>query len=255
MARLTGKVALITGTGVGMGRAAALRFAADGATVVGCDLNPQTSEETVRLVHEAGGLMTSAAPVDLSSFEATQRWIDEAAATHGGIDVLYNNASLPVVGPWDDLTVDQWHAGIRNELDLVFYSCKLAWPYLVARGGGSIINVASIASIRGAAFFQQAAHGAAKGGVLSFTYHLAAAGGKHRIRANAILPGLIRTPSTEFLFSSPDAPGSMLAAANPLGRVGEADDVVKLAAFLASDDAWYINAAAIPVDGGQSVIE
>jgi meso-butanediol dehydrogenase/(S,S)-butanediol dehydrogenase/diacetyl reductase len=255
MTRLAGKVALITGTGVGMGRAAALRFAAEGATVVGCDLNPETSAETVRLVVDAGGAMTATAPVDLSSYEATERWIGDAAAIYGGIDVLYNNASLPVVGPWDDLTVDDWHAGIRNELDLVFYACKAAWPHLVARGGGSIINIASIASIRGAAFFQQAAHGAAKGGVLSFTYHLAAAGGPHRIRANAILPGLIRTPSTEFLFASPDAPGSMLAAANPLGRVGEPDDVVKLAAFLASDDAWYLNAAAIPVDGGQSVIE
>jgi NAD(P)-dependent dehydrogenase (short-subunit alcohol dehydrogenase family) len=253
--RLAGKIALITGTGVGMGRAAALRFAAEGATVVGCDLNPQTSEETAQLVRNAGGNMTASAPVDLSSFDATQKWIDEAAGAHGGFDVLYNNASLPVVGPWDDLTVDDWHAGIRNELDLVFYACKVAWPHLVARGGGSIINIASIASIRGAAFFQQAAHGAAKGGVLSFTYHLAAAGGPHRIRANAILPGLIRTPSTEFLFASPDAPGSTLAAANPLGRVGEADDVAKLAAFLASDDAWYINAAAIPVDGGQSIIE
>jgi NAD(P)-dependent dehydrogenase (short-subunit alcohol dehydrogenase family) len=255
MSRLAGKVVLITGTGAGMGRAAALRFAAEGATVVGCDLNPETSQETVQLVRDAGGQMTATAPVDLSSYELTQQWVDEAAAVHGGIDVLYNNASLPVVGPWDDLTVDDWHAGIRNELDLVFYACKVVWPHLVARGGGSIINVASIASIRGAAFFQQAAHGAAKGGVLSFTYHLAAAGGPHRIRANAILPGLIRTPSTEFLFASPEAPGSALAAANPLGRVGEADDVAKLAAFLASDDAWYINAAAIPVDGGQSVIE
>ncbi|MEA3185791.1 MAG: hypothetical protein QOJ74_2268 [Ilumatobacteraceae bacterium] len=255
MSRLAGKVALITGTGVGMGRAAALKFAAEGATVVGCDLNPETSAETVRLVHQAGGEMSAMAPVDLSSFAATEAWVDEAAATHGGIDVLYNNASLPVVGPWNELSVDDWHAGIRNELDLVFYACKVVWPHLVARGGGSIINVASIASIRGAAFFQQAAHGAAKGGVLSFTYHLAAAGGPHRIRANAILPGLIRTPSTEFLFASTDAPGRLLAAANPLGRVGEADDVANLAAFLASDEAWYINAAAIPVDGGQSVIE
>ena len=255
MSRLAGKVALITGTGVGMGRAAAVRFAAEGATVVGCDLNPETSAETERLVTEAGGAMTSSAPVDLSSFEETQNWIDEAAAIYGGIDVLYNNASIPVVGPWDNLTIDDWHHGLRNELDLVFYASKAAWPHLVTRGGGSIINIASIASIRGAAFFQQAAHGAAKGGVLAFTYHLAAAGGPHRIRANAILPGLIRTPATEFLFASPEAPGSMLAAANPLGRIGEADDVVKLAAFLASDDAWYINAAAIPVDGGQSVIE
>ena len=256
MAPLDGKVALITGTGVGMGRAAALRFAAQGATVIGCDLNAETSQETVRLVAEAGGVMTATAPVDLSSYDATEGWVNAAAAEHGGIDVLYNNASLPVVGPWDDLTVDDWHAGIRNELDLVFYACKAVWPHLVARGGGSIINnIASIASIRGAAFFQQAAHGAAKGGVLSFTYHLAADGGPHRIRANAILPGMIRTPSTEFLFATPDSPGSMLGAANPLGRVGEPDDVVKLAAFLASDDSWYINAAAIPVDGGQSVIE
>ena len=256
MAPLDGKVALITGTGVGMGRAAALRFAAQGATVIGCDLNAETSQETVRLVAEAGGVMTATAPVDLSSYDATEGWVNAAAAEHGGIDVLYNNASVPVVGPWDDLTVDDWHAGIRNELDLVFYACKAVWPHLVARGGGSIINnIASIASIRGAAFFQQAAHGAAKGGVLSFTYHLAADGGPHRIRANAILPGMIRTPSTEFLFATPDSPGSMLGAANPLGRVGEPDDVVKLAAFLASDDSWYINAAAIPVDGGQSVIE
>ena len=238
-----------------MGRAAALRFAAEGATVVGCDLNPHTSEETVRLVIDAGGVMTATAPVDLSSYEATEGWVNDAAASHGGIDVLYNNASLPVVGPWDALTVDDWHTGIRNELDLVFFACKAALPHLVARGGGSIINIASVASIRGAAFFQQAAHGAAKGGVLSFTYHLAAAGGPHRIRANAILPGMIRTPSTEFLFATPDSPGSKLGDANPLGRVGEPDDVVKLAAFLASDDAWYINAAAIPVDGGQSVIE
>ena len=255
MSRLDGKVVLITGTGVGMGRAAALRFAVQGATVVGCDLNAETSQETVRLVAEAGGVMSATAPVDLSSYEATQGWVNAAAAEHGGIDVLYNNASLPVVGPWDDLTVDDWHAGIRNELDLVFYACRAVWPHLVARGGGSIINIASIASIRGAAFFQQAAHGAAKGGVLSFTYHLAAAGGPHQIRANAILPGMIRTPSTEFLFATPESPGSKLGAANPLGRVGEPDDVVKLAAFLASDDAWYINAAAIPVDGGQSVIE
>ena len=91
--------------------------------------------------------------------------------------------------------------------------------------------------------------------MLSITNHLAAAGGPHRIRANAILPGLIRTPSTEFLFATADAPGSKLAAANPLGRVGYPEDVAKLAVFLASDDAWYINAAAIPVDGGQATIE
>ena len=117
-----------------------------------------------------------------------------------------------------------------------------------------MINTASIAGVRGAVFTEQAAHGAAKGGVLAFTYHLAASGGPHRIRANAILPGMIRTPSTEFLFTDPDGPGWELARANPLGRVGEADDVAKVAAFLASDDAWFVNGAAIPVDGGASIV-
>jgi NAD(P)-dependent dehydrogenase (short-subunit alcohol dehydrogenase family) len=136
----------------------------------------------------------------------------------------------------------------------VYFATSAAWPHLVARGGGSVVNTASIAAIRGAAFTEQAAHGAAKGGVLAFTYHLAASGAPHRIRANAILPGMIRTPSTEFLFTDPDGPGWELARANPLGRVGEAEDVAKVAVFLASDDAWFVNAAAIPVDGGASVV-
>jgi NAD(P)-dependent dehydrogenase (short-subunit alcohol dehydrogenase family) len=97
--------------------------------------------------------------------------------------------------------------------------------------------------------------GTAKGGVLSLTNHLAAAGGPHRIRANAILPGMTCTPSTEFLFATPDSPGSKLEAKHPLGRVGRAEDVAKLALFLASDDAAYINWAAIPIDGGDTVIE
>lgn len=254
MGQLDGKVALITGTARGMGRSAALRFAAAGARVAGCDLDVEGAEETVALVRAAGGEMTSTAPVDLGDGEAAAAWVDAAAAVWGGIDVLFNNASSPRVGPFTELTADDWHYTIRNELDLVYHASRAVWPHLVARGGGSVINTASIAAIRGAVFTEQAAHGAAKGGVLAFTYHLAASGGPHRIRANAILPGMIRTPSTEFLFTDPDGPGWELARANPLGRVGEPDDVAKVAVFLASDDAWFVNAAAIPVDGGASVV-
>ena len=198
--------------------------------------------------------MTSTAPVDLGDFAATVTGSMPPPQEHGGIDVLFNNASSPRVGPFSELTPEDWHHTIRNELDLVYFAAKAAWPHLVARGGGAVINTASIAAVRGAVFTEQAAHGAAKGGVLAFTYHLAASGGPHRIRANAILPGMIRTPSTEFLFTDPDGPGWELARANPLGRVGEADDVAKVAAFLASDDAWFVNGAAIPVDGGASIV-
>jgi NAD(P)-dependent dehydrogenase (short-subunit alcohol dehydrogenase family) len=212
------------------------------------------ANETVALVREAGGEMVSMAPVDISTEEGARGWVDEAVAAYGGIDVLYNNASSPRVGPYTELTPADWHYTIRNELDIVHFVTTAAWPHFVERGGGCIINTASIAAVRGAAFFQQAAHGAAKGGVLAYTYHLAAAGGPHRIRANAILPGMIRTPSTEFLFHGPDAPSAKLAETNPLGRTGYPEDVAKLAVFLASDDAWYVNAAAIPVDGGQATI-
>ena len=252
--RLERKVALITGTARGMGRSSAILFAREGARVVGCDLDEAGTGETVALVRAESGDMRSTAPVDLGDLDATCAWIDDAAATCGGIDVLFNNASSPRVGPFVEMTPEDWHHTIRNELDLVYFATAPAWPHLIERGGGSVINTASIAATRGAAFFQRAAHGAAKGGVLAFTYHVAAAGAPHRIRANAILPGMIRTPSTEFLFETEDSPGAKLAAANPLGRVGDPDDVAKLAVFLASDDAWYINAAAIPVDGGQAAI-
>jgi NAD(P)-dependent dehydrogenase (short-subunit alcohol dehydrogenase family) len=254
MGRLDGKIALITGTARGMGRSAALLFAAEGARVVGCDVLADEADETVALVREAGGEMVAMAPVDISTEEGARGWVDEAVAAYGGIDVLYNNASSPRVGPYTELTPADWHYTIRNELDIVHFVTTAAWPHFVERGGGCVINTASIAAVRGAAFFQQAAHGAAKGGVLAYTYHLAAAGGAHRIRANAILPGMIRTPSTEFLFHGPDAPSAKLAETNPLGRTGYPEDVAKLAVFLASDDAWYVNAAAIPVDGGQATI-
>ena len=208
--------ALITGTGVGMGRATALRFAATGATVVGRDLNPETSPETVQLVQAAGGTMTAQAPVDLSWFEATKQWIDEAATSHGGIDVLYNNASLPVVGPWDDLTVEGWHTGIRNELDLVFYACKIAWPHLV-RGGRASSTLPR--SPRSASRVLPAGRArCSERRCPALTYHLAAAGGPHRIRVNANMPGLIRTPSTESC-----SPRPMLRAACllPATRSGE----------------------------------
>lgn len=252
--RLTGKVALITGTGGGMGRASAELFAREGAHVVGCDLNEAGSRETVERVRAAGGAMTAMAPVDLSVDETATQWVDEAVTTYGGVDILFNNASNARVGRFDELDPETWHYVMRNELDLVYFVSRAAWPHLIARGGGAIVNTASISALRGARFQQQAAHGAAKGGVLAFTFHLAAAGAPHGIRANAILPGMIRTPSTEHLFADPDHPVHELVASNPLGRAGTAEDVAKVALFLASDDAAYVNATAITVDGGHSVL-
>ncbi len=252
--RLDGKVALITGVGGGIGRAAARIFAAEGATVAGCDLQEAATEETVELVRSAGGRMTATAGVDLGDHRAAAQWVDAAAAEHGGLDVLLNNASAIRFGPVDRLAVEDWLFTVRNELDLVFYAIRAAWPHLVARGGGAIVNIGSIAGTRGAWFMPQNAHGATKGGVLGLTYQLAVEGGPLGIRVNAISPALTRTPATEHLLSDPDSPFDQALARIPLGRVGEPEDIARAAAFLASPDAAYITGVNLPVDGGTAAV-
>lgn len=238
MGRLDGKIALITGTARGIGRAAAVLFAAEGATVVGCDLEPSAGT----------------ASVDLGDPDQATAWVDDAATRFGGIDILYNNASAIRFGPVDQLSVQDWRFTVRNELDLVFHATRAAWPHLVTRGGGSIVNMASISATRGAWFMPQNAHGATKGGVLGLTYQLAVEGGPHGIRVNAISPSLIITPETEHLLTDPDSPFSLEQARIPLGRVGHPDDVARVALFLASDDAGYVTGANIPVDGGTAAV-
>ncbi|HVW17274.1 MAG TPA: SDR family NAD(P)-dependent oxidoreductase [Solirubrobacteraceae bacterium] len=254
--RLDGKVALITGTAGGMGRAAARLFAAEGARVAGCDVQVEGAAETERLVRGDGGEMTSTAPVDLADWRQASAWVESAVATYGGIDVLYNNAGTPRVGPFDDVTPDDWHFTIRNELDLVFMVTKAAWPHLIARGGGVVINTASVSADRGvASFVQQAAHGAAKGGIRSFTRHVAASGARHGIRANSISPALIVTPQIAEFLEDPGHPMHEIRRNHPLRRLGEPEDVAKVALFLASDEAAYLNAIDIRVDGGQTIFD
>jgi NAD(P)-dependent dehydrogenase (short-subunit alcohol dehydrogenase family) len=254
MGRLDGKVALISGTARGMGRAAALEFAAQGASVFGCDLDADGSAETVELVTKAGGQMAAIAPVNLSRPDGARAWVAAATGHFAGVDILYNNASALRNGPLMELSDEDWHFTITNELDIVWYSVRAAWPELVRRGGGAIINVASIAARLGARFVGQVPHGSAKGGVLAMTKHLCVAGGEHRIRVNAILPGLIYTPETARFIDDPAGPLPGILAKIPLGRYGEAHEVAKLAAFLASDDAAFITGAEIAIDGGDGSV-
>jgi NAD(P)-dependent dehydrogenase (short-subunit alcohol dehydrogenase family) len=198
--------------------------------------------------------MTVDAPVDLSDPDAAAAWVDGAAARAGGIDILYNNASAPRVGPFEEMTFEDWRFTQRNELDLIYTVTRAAWPHLVARDGGVIINTASVSAHRGATFIEQAAHGAAKGGVLAITRHLAASGARHGIRANSISPGLIITPQIVPFLDEPGHPVHEMLRTHPLGRLGEPEDVARVALFLASDDAAYLNAVDIVIDGGQSVI-
>jgi meso-butanediol dehydrogenase/(S,S)-butanediol dehydrogenase/diacetyl reductase len=254
MTRLDGKVALITGIGGGMGREAALRFAREGAKVVGCDLFAEGAEETVRLVREAGGEIVNFAPVDLSDADATKAWVDAAVAVHGAAHILYNNASTPRFGAVDELRVEDWDFTIANELNLVFYACRAIWPHFVAGGGGVIVNVGSIAGTRGVEFMPQNAHGTAKAGVINLTQQLSVEGGKHGIRVVCVSPGFTVTPSTAWLVEGGPQPFKDNIARIPLGRVGQPEDVVNAALFLASDEASWITGINLVVDGGGSVL-
>ena len=252
--RLEGKVALITGIGGGMGRQAAIRFAAEGASVVGCDLRAEAADDTVRLVRGSGGSITSFAPVELSDPRQTAAWVDAAAAVHGRVDILYNNASTQRFGAIQDLSTEDWDFTIANELNLVFYATKAAWPHLIDAGGGVVVNIGSIAGIRGVEFMEQNAHGAAKAGVINLTQQLAVEGGPHHIRAVCISPGFIVTPATAWLVDSGPEPFQRNIARIPLGRVGQVDDIVNAAVFLASDEASWITGVNLVVDGGGSVL-
>jgi len=254
MGRLDGKRALISGTGGGIGRAAALLFAREGAHVVGCDLNQETSEETVKLAHADGGRMEAVAPVDLATEDGARRWVEAAAGLAGGVDILVNNASAIRFGPIDTLSFADWSFTIRHELDIVFLVTQAAWPHLVAAGGGSVVNVASISASRGAFFMPQNAHGAAKGGVLALTYQLVIEGGPVGIRVNAVSPAMTETPHTAPLLAEPGGPAESIAARVPLGRWGQPEDVAYAMLFLASDEARHVSGANIPVDGGSAVV-
>jgi len=252
--RLAGKVALITGTAGGQGRAAALLFAAEGAVVVGTDVNADGAGETVELVRAAGGVMDSTHPLDLSDEDGVRDWVAHAAARHGGIDVVYNNAGATRFSPIADTSYADWSFVLRNELDIVFLVTKHAWPHLVSRGGGSVLLIGSTAGITGSLTNPRIAHTATKGGVVAMTKQMAAEGARHSIRANCISPGMIRTPATEGDLLAPDHPMRTIARAIPLGRIGAPEEVARCALFLASDEASYVTGANLVVDGGWSAV-
>lgn len=257
--RLAGKVALITGTGGGQGRAGALRFANEGAKIIGCDLNADGAEETVRMVREAGGDMVSLAPLDLAEEDAVQRLIDFATESYGGFDILWNNAGSQRFGTLDTLSVEDFNYTLTNEITILFIAIKHALEVFERRGRGVVINTGSIAADSGTTLPGNVpgilAHNIAKAGVVRLTSTLAAELASRNVRVNCVSPGIIETPGTAPMLGTEDAPGPMrqhFLENLLIRRIGRPDDIVNAVLFLASDESEWMTGSNLIVDGGQS---
>ena len=247
--RLDGKVALITGAGSGMGRAAAELFAGEGARVVVSDIDAAAGESAVAAVRASGGDATFVR-ANVAEWSDCQAMVAAAVETYGGLHVLYNNAGI---FPADDGGVldtpqDTWRRVMAINLEGVWLGCKAGLPAMIASGGGSIVNVASFVALMGAAT-AQIAYTSSKGGVLAMTREIAVEYARQGIRANSLCPGPIQTPLLEELLSDPARRARRMVHI-PMGRLGRAEELAKAALFLASDESSFMTGAQLVIDGG-----
>jgi len=251
--RLTDKVSIITGGGSGMGRTAALMFAAEGARIVVADFSEEGGEETVRLVREAGGEATYVR-TDISSEADAKAMVDHAIATYGRLDTLYNNAGIMPEEDHSvvDTPVEAWDRVMAVNVRGVFLGCKYAIPRMLDQGSGSVVNVASFVAILGCSVPQDA-YTASKGAVLALTRSLAVQFAGRGVRSNAISPGPIETPLLMDWLLKDEAAKQLRLARNPTGRFGKPEEIVHVAIYLASDESRWTNGAQLVVDGGITV--
>jgi len=249
--RLANKVAIITGSAGGMGQAAAVLFAREGASVVVTDVNAQAGEETVKSIRNAGGKAIFV-KTNVADENEVKAMVDAAIDAFGRVDILYNNAGIMPTddGSVVDISEATWDRVLDVNLKSTFLCAKYTIPHMVKQGQGSIINVASFVAFMGCTVPQDA-YTTSKGGMLSLTKSLAVQYGRHNIRCNAICPGPIETPLLRSLWTSEDARNLRLDRI-PLGRFGEANDIIYMALYLASDESAWTTGSWLIVDGGIS---
>jgi meso-butanediol dehydrogenase/(S,S)-butanediol dehydrogenase/diacetyl reductase len=242
--RFTGKVAVVTGGASGIGLASARRLHAEGASVVIGDL-AERLDETIASSFDTDRLHYQR--TDVSDWEQVQALMAAAVSVFGGLDIVVNNAGIGRMARTPDLANEEWRKVLDIDLSGTFYGCKAAIPLLKARGGGVIINMASVSGLAGD--FGFAAYNAAKGGIINYTRSAAIDHAREGIRVNAVCPGPVDTPPKR---NFDRAPGALEAWKDsvPMGRFGTPEEIAGAVAFLASDDATYITGASIVVDGG-----
>jgi gluconate 5-dehydrogenase/2-deoxy-D-gluconate 3-dehydrogenase len=250
MTRLAGRVALVTGAGRGIGRGLALGFAREGADVV---LVSRTTEEleTVAAEARAVGVEALVAAADVRDEAAVHVAVSAATEQFGRIDVLVNAAGIPMVAPTTELPLEHWQRAIDINLTGTFLFCQAVGRLMLTQGRGSIINIGSIHSFQGIPM--RAAYAASKGGVLQFTRSLAVEWAPLGVRVNMIAPGWIRTPLQDDLVAQGKLDRTPIIARTPARRIGEVNDLVGPAIFLASDESSFVVGEMLVVDGGWGV--
>jgi NAD(P)-dependent dehydrogenase (short-subunit alcohol dehydrogenase family) len=245
--RLSGKVAVVTGAASGIGRESAIRFAIEGATVVGGDLNVEGGEETVEMCRREGG-EAAFVKTDVAIEAEVENLIGQAVERFGGLNIVFNNAGATgAIGPIETTPVEDWDWTQNVGLRSVFLGIKHAVAPMRRGGGGSIISTASMAGERGVPGLH--AYCAAKAGVINLTRSTAIELAEYGIRVNCICPGDILTPMRASGLSQPEME-RQLSGLQPIGRAGQARDVAGAAVYLASDDAEWVTGVALNVDGG-----
>jgi NAD(P)-dependent dehydrogenase (short-subunit alcohol dehydrogenase family) len=252
--RLSGKVAVITGAGSGIGRAAAELFAREGADVALVDLNAEAAAEAAGKIAAAGG-RTLAAGADVSDAAQVSRAFSQISGEFGRVDVLYNNAGVNSAGSVTDATDEDWDRCFAVNAKGTFLCSREAGRLMVAGGGGSIINQGSVAALVGIANF--ASYCASKGAVVALTRSMSVDLAPRGVRVNAICPGTVYTPLMEPMLRARGngdlAAGlAMTTVKYPIGRLGTPEEIAAVALFLASDDSSFLTGSVITADGGMT---
>ncbi len=252
MYKLDGKIALISGAATGIGRRIATRLAEEGADIAILDINVAEAENTAKLIRQIGR-RAEVSSVDVGDFDAVEKAVAEVTKSFGGIDILVNNAGIIRLGSIVDTPVQDWRDIFRINVDGVFHCCKAALPQMVARGSGKVINTASWFGKIGKP--EYSAYCASKFAVIGLTQSLAMEMAPHRINVNAVCPGTIVETNMRVEADKESIRRGLATAKQregniPLGRVGLPEDIARVVAFLASDEAAYMTGQSINVTGG-----